>query len=71
VEGEPPDLIPFLGTSRLAEPVDRFNASLVFHGHAHYGSPRGETARGVPVFNVALPLLQRVQPEHPFVVVEI
>lgn len=71
VEGEPPDLIPFLGTSRLAEPIDRFNASLVFHGHAHDGSPRGETAQGVPVYNVALPLLQRVQPEHPFVVVEI
>lgn len=71
VEGEPPELIPFLGTSRLVEPIDRFSTAVVFHGHAHYGSPRGETVRGIPVYNVAFPLLQRVQPEQPFVIVEL
>ncbi len=59
VIGEPEVIFPFLGTDRLAEPLDRFQASVVFHGHAHSGSFRGETPGGVPVFNVALPILRR------------
>ncbi|MBC7789951.1 MAG: metallophosphoesterase [Anaerolineae bacterium] len=59
VMGEPEVIFPFLGTDRLAEPLDRFQASVVFHGHAHSGSFRGQTAGGVPVFNVALPILRR------------
>ncbi|HET7586202.1 MAG TPA: metallophosphoesterase [Gemmatimonadaceae bacterium] len=59
VVGEPESIYPFLGTDRLAAPIDRFGASLVFHGHAHTGRFRGETPGGVPVFNVSLPILHR------------
>lgn len=54
VEGEPKEIWPFLGSSRLADAVDRFdNVRLVLHGHAHSGSYEGRTRRGVPVYNVA------------------
>jgi len=62
VMGEAPEIFPFLGTSRLAEVVDRHGADLVFHGHAHNGQPEGKTAGGVPVHNVAITLLQAQQP---------
>lgn len=56
VEGEPREIWPFLGSSRLAETIDRFPVQAVLHGHAHHGSPHGRTAAGVPVFNCALPV---------------
>jgi Icc-related predicted phosphoesterase len=59
VENEPPAVFPFLGSSRLEEPLNRFGVSVVFHGHAHHGSLEGRTAAGAPVYNVALPLLRR------------
>lgn len=59
IVGEPDIIQPFLGTDRLAEPLDRFGASLVFHGHAHSGAFRGATPGGVPVYNVSLPVLRR------------
>ena len=72
VDGEPSEIYPFLGSSRLEEPVNRYAASVVFHGHAHRGQPEGKTAGGIPVYNVALPLLQRLYPDRsPFRVVEI
>jgi Icc-related predicted phosphoesterase len=72
VDGEPPEIYPFLGSSRLEEPLNRYAASVVFHGHAHRGRPEGKTAGGVPVYNVALPLLQRLYPDRaPFRVVEV
>jgi hypothetical protein len=44
----------------------------VFHGHAHRGSPEGRTASGVPVYNVALPLLRRRWPDRsPFRLIEV
>ncbi|MBX5490890.1 MAG: metallophosphoesterase [Chloroflexi bacterium] len=58
-EGEPPEIFPFLGSSRLEEPINRLNVSVVFHGHAHAGSLEGQTRTGIPVYNVALPLLRR------------
>jgi Icc-related predicted phosphoesterase len=71
-DGEPPEIYPFLGSSRLEEPLNRYAASVVFHGHAHRGRVEGRTAEGVPVYNVALPLLQRMYPDRPpFRVVEI
>src|SRR3712207_6713901 len=54
VEGEPLEIFPFLGSSRLADAVDRFdNVRAVVHGHAHRGRYQGSTPRGVPVYNVA------------------
>jgi Icc-related predicted phosphoesterase len=58
VRGEPPTIFPFLGSSRLEEPIDRYHAHAVFHGHAHSGSPDGRTKGGIPVYNVSLPLLR-------------
>jgi Icc-related predicted phosphoesterase len=60
VVGEPPEIYPFLGSTRLSEPIDRYGASLVVHGHAHSGAPEGRTRGGVPVYNVSLPLLRRM-----------
>lgn len=65
VEGEPVEIFPFLGSSRLEEPLLRYPVDAVFHGHAHRGSLEGRTINGVPVFNVAKPLLQRARPELP------
>lgn len=63
LEGEPLEIFPFLGTSRLEGPLNRYPVDLVFHGHAHRGSPEGRTVGGTPVYNVALPLLRRVNAE--------
>lgn len=59
IVGEPEQIAPFLGSTRLEEPIDRYRASIVFHGHAHYGSLQGKTKSGIPVYNVAMPLLSR------------
>lgn len=53
VEGEPPEIFPFLGSSRLAETIDRFEVAAIVHGHAHRGRYQGRTPRGIPVYNVA------------------
>ncbi|MFN2433710.1 MAG: metallophosphoesterase [Gemmatimonadota bacterium] len=50
--GEPPELHPFLGSSRLANALDRQAVDLIVHGHAHHGSPSGHTPGGIPVHNV-------------------
>ena len=65
VEGEPPEIFPYLGTSRLEGPLNRYPVNVVFHGHAHHGSLEGRTTLGTPVFNVAMPLLMRAFPDKP------
>ena len=65
VEGEPPEIIPFLGSSRLEEPLLRYPVSAVFHGHAHHGRLEGRTRSDVPVYNVCLPVLERTVPQGP------
>lgn len=57
--GEPEVIYPFLGSSRLAEPLTRRNVVAAFHGHAHAGTLEGEAPGGVKVFNVALPILKK------------
>ena len=59
LEGEHCEIYPFLGCYLLAEAVDTAGASLAVHGHAHGGSPRGNTPGGTPVRNVALPVIRR------------
>jgi Icc-related predicted phosphoesterase len=72
VEGEPIEIFPYLGSSRLEEPINRYRVSAVFHGHAHRGTPEGRTSTGVPVYNVSMPLLARTNPDRPpFLIVEI
>ena len=65
VAGEPVEIFPFLGSSRLEEPLLRYPVDAVFHGHAHRGTLEAKTINGVPVFNVAKPLLQRSRPGEP------
>ncbi|HWI81990.1 metallophosphoesterase [Ramlibacter sp.] len=65
VAGEPAEIFPFLGSSRLEEPLLRYPVDAVFHGHAHRGTLEARTISGVPVFNVARPLLQRSRPDQP------
>jgi Icc-related predicted phosphoesterase len=65
VEGEPPEIYPFLGCSRLEEPLNRFPVQAVFHGHAHHGQPEGRTQGNIPVYNVALSLLRQCYPDRP------
>ena len=72
VEGEPPEIFAYLGSSRLEEPINRYRVSAVFHGHAHRGAPEGRTSTGVPVHNVSMPLLTRTNPNRPpFLIVEV
>jgi Icc-related predicted phosphoesterase len=72
VEGEPPVVIPFLGSGRLEEPINRAGVAAVFHGHAHGGRPEGRTSTNIPVYNVCAPLLRERFPDRPpFRVVEI
>lgn len=59
VEGEPVEIFPFLGSSRLVEPINRRQVEVVFHGHAHVGTLEGTTSAGVKVYNVAKPILTR------------
>jgi len=65
VVGEPAEIFPFLGSSRLEEPLNRYPVTAVFHGHAHHGAPEGRTKSGVPVYHVAMKLLQHAFPDHP------
>src|SRR6185295_9012189 len=65
VEGESPEIYPFLGSSRLEEPLDRYPVSFVVHGHAHRGQLEGTTRVGVPVYNVSMPLLMRSFGDRP------
>jgi Icc-related predicted phosphoesterase len=66
IDGEPLEIFPFLGCSRLEEPLNRYPLDAVFHGHAHHGKPTGKTQSGVPVYNVSYPLMMHLNPERPF-----
>jgi Icc-related predicted phosphoesterase len=65
VDTEPPEILPFLGSSRLEDPINRYNTTLVVHGHAHHGAAEGRTTTGVPVYNVSVPVLRAAFPEQP------
>jgi Icc-related predicted phosphoesterase len=70
--GEPAEINPFLGSSRLEEPIDRYRCTAVFHGHAHRGSMDGRTKGNVPVYNVAMALLAANFGERPpFRIIEV
>lgn len=47
--GAPPEIHAFLGSSRLADALERRGVDVIVHGHAHHGSPYGETPGGIPV----------------------
>ncbi|MBV9125749.1 MAG: metallophosphoesterase, partial [Planctomycetes bacterium] len=61
----PPEIFPFLGCSRLEEPLSHYPVDVLFHGHAHHGRYEGRTQRNIPVYNVAYSLLRRTFPDRP------
>lgn len=65
VEGEPREIYPYLGCSRLEEPLARYPVTAVFHGHAHHGARQGTISNGTPVYNVSLPLLAAANADEP------
>jgi len=71
VMGEPQEIWPYLGSSRLAEVIDRHGAVLALHGHAHHGKLDGKTTAGVPVHNVALSLLMGQNGGKPYRIFDI
>ncbi|HSE48310.1 MAG TPA: metallophosphoesterase [Terriglobales bacterium] len=71
VRGEPEQIFPYLGSSRLAEVIDRHACNLVIHGHAHHGAPDGKTTAGIPVYNVALAINQAQTPPQVYRVFEL
>ena len=71
VMGEPPEIFPFLGSSRLAETIDHFDVNTVFHGHAHHGTYEGKTVKGTPVYNCCMQIMEKVRPEAPYALIEV
>jgi Icc-related predicted phosphoesterase len=71
LQGEPPEIFPFLGSSRLAETIDHFDVDVVFHGHAHHGTHEGKTLKGTPVYNCCIQMMRHISPEHPYALIEI
>lgn len=71
VADEPADIMPFLGSTRFEQVIDQYGASVVFHGHANLGPHEGRTAKGIPVFNVALPLLENNFSREPYKIFEL
>lgn len=71
ITGEPDEVFPFLGCSRLEEPLNRYTIEAVFHGHAHKGFHEGKTHGGVKVYNVAWPILQKAGFDVPVFILEI
>jgi Icc-related predicted phosphoesterase len=65
VVGESAEIFPWLGSSRLEEPLTRFDVTAVFHGHAHKGTAEGRTTTGIPVYNVTLAVLKSTYPDRP------
>lgn len=71
VKGEPEPIYPFLGSSRLAEPLIRRQVTAVFHGHAHAGHLEGSLPGGIRVFNVAKPVLMKAAYPSTFYLLEV
>ncbi len=71
VSNEPSDIMPFLGATRYEQIIDQYGATIVFHGHANAGPPEGKTSSGIPVYNVALPLLETLKPATRYKIIEL
>lgn len=71
LQGEQEELYEVLGSSAMEAAIDAVGADLVLHGHAHYGVAEGRTRGGVPVYNVALPVLERASFATPYRVFEL
>jgi uncharacterized protein len=70
MEGESPELFPFLGSSRLGNALDRHGVDAIVHGHAHHGAPEGRTPGGIRVYNVCRFVQERCC-NRPYLVFEV
>jgi Icc-related predicted phosphoesterase len=66
IVGQNPETFAFYGSSHLLKPIERHRPDLVVHGHSHRGTHSGRTPGGIPVYNVAVKVIN-----VPFVVLEI
>lgn len=71
VIGEPEEIYPFLGSSRLAEPLIRQNVHAAFHGHAHVGRLEGDISGKIKVYNVAVPILIQAGYKVPYFIFQV
>jgi len=71
VKGEPEEIFPFMGSSRLAEPINRRQVLAAFHGHAHLGTLEGVTSKGVKVYNVCKTILEKAGLDPAFYLLEV
>lgn len=71
LEGEPLEIMPFLGCSRLADPINGREVKAVFHGHAHAGTLHGKTSAGIDVYNVSMSVLKKSGHPKPYFVMEV
>ncbi len=71
IKGEPLEIYPWLGSSRLIETIERFGVSVIFHGHAHHGTHHAVTKKGVPVYNCTYHMMKEINPKQPYVLVEL
>lgn len=71
VANEAKELYPFLGSSRLFEPLERMQVKHVFHGHAHEGPHQFKTEHGMTIYNVSYPLMKKLQPNQPYTLLSI
>lgn len=71
LQGEPAEIHAFLGATRFAQVIDQFGGTIVFHGHAHYGSHEGKTGKGIPVYNVSLPVMKKKSPKDGYALIEL
>lgn len=71
LEGEPLEIYPFMGSSRLEEPINNYDVTMAFHGHTHHGKHLGKTTKGIPVYNVSLHVLKNEKPALNFLIVEV
>lgn len=71
IVGEPEPIYPFLGCSRLAEPLTRIKVVAAFHGHAHAGTLEGQTVGGTKVYNVSKPILVKAGYQVPYFLLEV
>jgi Icc-related predicted phosphoesterase len=71
VQGEPEQIFPFLGSSRLADPLIRRQVVAAFHGHAHAGTLEGTLNGNIRIYNVAKPILVKAGYQWPFFLYEV
>ena len=67
IEGEPPEIFPFLGSSRLLQPIETREVTAAFHGHAHIGVLEATSPKGIKIFNVAKPVLEKMGYYGPYI----